>query len=152
MCQTVVMPYAEYAADLCGDGLSVYTQSSSILHEDVRFYAVNHLIYESNLRMPVLRNGSDGAHLPAFTNASLVQQHRRSTAARRSGILVMAIPKSTSLAHLSYLYASQPVVDEETLILSLDPNSLQVFTGHPPRRLVALGFDAFFRTSRISDN
>ena len=48
----VVTPYAEYAADLC-DGLSVYTRSSSILHEDVGYYPVNHLTDESNLHMPV---------------------------------------------------------------------------------------------------
>ena len=133
--------------------LSVYTRSSSFLHEDVStavFYPVNHLTHESNLRMPVLQNGSDGAHLPAFTDAFLVQRHRCSTAARRSGILVMPIPKSTSLAHLSYLYASQPAVHEETPFL---PFGSEFAAGlHPPRRLVALGFDAFFRTSRISDN
>ena len=119
-------PYAEYAADLC-DRLSVYTRSSSFVHEDVRFYAVNHLTYESNLHMPVFQNGSDCAHLPAFTDAFFVQRHRRSIAARRSGILVMPIPKSTSLARLSSLYASQLAVDEKTPFLPLDPNSLQVF-------------------------
>ncbi|EDR02442.1 uncharacterized protein LACBIDRAFT_332313 [Laccaria bicolor S238N-H82] len=39
-------------------------------------------------------------------------------ASRRSDSLVMPIPKLTSLAHLSYPYASLPVVDEETHILS----------------------------------
>ena len=33
---------------------SVYTRSSSFLHEDVRFHLVNHLTHESNLHMPVL--------------------------------------------------------------------------------------------------
>ena len=141
----VVTPYAEYAA-LCD---SVYTQSSSILHEDVRFYAVNHLSHESNLRMPVFQNGSDGAHLPAFTDAFLLQRHQRSTAARCSGIPAMPIPKSMSLAHLSYLYASQPAVGEETLFLLFGselPAGLR-----PPRCLVAIGFNASCRTSQISD-
>ena len=144
----VVTPYAEYAADLCS-GFSVYTRSSSFLHEDVIFYPVNHLTYESNLRMPVLQNKSDGAHLPAFTDALFVQRHRRSTATRRSGILVMPIPKSTSMAHLSYLYASQPAVGEETLFLLFGselPAGLR-----PPRCLVAIGFNASCRTSHISD-
>ena len=149
----VVTPYAEYAADLC-DGLSVYTwsmytQSSSFLHEDVRFYPVNHLTDESNFRMPVFQNGSDGAHLPAFNDAILVQRHRRSTAARRSGILVLPIPKSTSLAHLSSLYASQLAGDEKTPFL---PFGFEFAAGlRPPRCLVAIGFNASCRTSQIPD-
>ena len=99
--------------------------------------------------MPVFQNGSDGAHLPAFNDAILVQRHRRSTAARRSGILVLPIPKSTSLAHLSYLYASQPAVDEETPFL---PFGSEFPAGlRPPRCLVAIGFNASCRTSQITD-
>ena len=141
-----VVPYA--CATLCLH--SILIRSSSFLHDDVRFYAVNHLTYESNLRMPVLQNGlSDGAHLSAFTDTFFVQRHQRSTAARRSGILVMPIPKSTSLAHLSYLYASQPAVDEETPFL---PFGSELPAGlRPSRCLVATGFNASCRTSHISD-
>ena len=60
-----------------------------------------------------------------------------------------AHPKLTSLTHLSYPYIGQPAVDEEVLILSFGsefPASLR-----PPRCLVAIGFDASCRISRISD-